>query len=545
MSSSESKPDLVVLSDLHLCEGIVEPPARYSPMEDFFYDDAFARLLDSLHARYAERPEDLRLILNGDVFDFLSVTVLPSREEALRRGIRLEPSEDRFGLEPSSAKSVYKLDVIMDGHPAFFAALARFVAQGHQVELLRGNHDLELYYRDVRTRLRDRLCKYDGGPTPEQVRRLLRVHQWFYLEPGRVYIEHGNQYEASNSIRYPLRPVVRSARRRRERRLLDYPLGSLFVRFFYNRVHRSDPYTPKVISFEQYLEFLRRYNLMDTLRIARDHYPFFVTALRPAVTAGSSRPSLREDERQQATFRALEAATLPPGLHAKLDRLKVHPMAASKLALAQEMMGPIFKRFLRVTALGLGSVYMWFLIFSLIQATPWLAENVFGKAWLMALLSVGTVGTLFWLGNGMLTRMRRRTDETVEMCAQRAAEIAELAQVRLVLMGHTHVADLRTLCEGRAVYANSGTWAAVEDPWSALVPQSRRFSFLYVRGDAVEVSRWNDEAGRIEPVPFFDLGLERAREVCRSDAAPAPVPAPRRSRPTLRSKLEFFLRTRQ
>jgi len=509
--------ELVVVSDLHLGEGVILPPAHYSPMEEFFHDAAFARLLEHLREQHRERPSRLMLLLNGDTFDFLTVTAVPDEEEARARGFSMDAAERRFGLNPTPAKSVYKLDVIAAGHPLFFAALARFVAAGHRLIILRGNHDMELFYKEVRDRIRQILTSYAEGPSMTQVRRLVRFHQWFYMEPGRLYVEHGNQYEASNSIRYPFHPLVRPRGRRSKAAepMLDYPLGSLFVRYFYNGVHREDPYTPKVISFEQYLEFIRRYNLLDLLRIARDHYPFFASALGPSLPAGGSRPSPVEDERQEAEFAELELTLPRRGLLQQIGALKIHPMSASKLALVQEMLKPVFRRLLWTAALTLATLYIWMLIFNLIQATPWLAENVFGKTSLLAVFSVGTVVALFWLGSRLGIRLRRQSDETVEMCAQRAEQIAALTGVRLVMMGHTHVADIRTLADGRTVYANGGTWVTVDNPWQRLIPGARELTFLHVCGDELLVRRWNDLAGRIEPVPFFELGPGRSPERSR------------------------------
>lgn len=530
---SPAPADLVVLSDLHLGEGLVCPPHRYSPMEDFFYDEPFARLLARLEERKGETGRGITLVLNGDAFDFLTVTLVPTAEEASQRRFTVDETERRFGLNPTEAKSVYKMDAIMAGHPVFFHALARFVAAGNRVEILRGNHDLELFFPGVQETLRAHVCDFADGPTPEQAAELLRFHQWFYMEPGRVFIEHGNQYEASNSIRYPLHPVhrVRTKRAEPEERI-DFPLGSLFVRYFYNRMHRYDPYTPKVISFEQYLEFVRRYNLLDLVAVARDHYPFFITSLRPATAAGRSGPSAVDDAQQRAEFDALEGSTEPRGLHDQLDDLKVHPMSASKLALVREMTKPILKRLGVVAGAGLGAFYVWMLIANMIQATPWLAENVFGKTALLALFSIATVVTLFWGFSRLAWSLRRRRDETVERCASSAEHIARIAKVPAVLMGHTHVADVRSIADGDAVYANSGTWTTVDDPWGQLVPDSRSRTLLLVEDSRVTVCRWNDEAGRIERVPFFQHAIQQSPERCPSAGPPRLHPPGIRRRAT-------------
>ncbi|OGQ77210.1 MAG: hypothetical protein A2289_23975 [Deltaproteobacteria bacterium RIFOXYA12_FULL_58_15] len=502
-----SSPDFVVLSDLHLGEGLSSSPRRFSPMEDFFYDGELCRLLQHLQREYL--PTELVLVLNGDVFDFLTVTRTPSPRRAEELGFNVSNAERRFGLNPTASKSVYKLDHIIDGHLEFFSGFAKFLAAGYTVVLLRGNHDLELHFEEVRGRLYERLSAIEGGPTPDQLRERLRYHEWFFLVPGRVYIEHGNQYEASNSIRYPLRPILPERRNRREGEpILDYPLGSFFVRYFYNSIHRINPHTPKVISFEQYLEFLRRHNVLDLLRIAHDHGPFFTRAISPGPQTGTSGPSSENDARQEVAFDELEKESDEHDFHRELNELKIHPLAASKAALAKQMAKPVLRRIAWISGLTLLTLYAWLLIFNLIQ-TPWIAESVFAKASLLVVFAMATFVGLFWFGNHVARSMHRRTDETVELCADRAGKIAELTGVKLVLMGHTHVVDIRELADGKAIYANGGTWTAVDNPWDRLHPAARRFTFLRVRGNDVDVCRWNDDAGRIDPVPLFNLPEDR------------------------------------
>lgn len=505
-AGSPLPPDYLVVSDLHMGEGRKDDPPRFSPMEEFFYDEAFARLLQHLRARYQEDPTRLVLVINGDAFDFLTMTRIPAPETAVAHGFEVRPAERRFGLNPTPKKSVYGLDQIVAGHPIVIEALARFVAAGFRVEILRGNHDLELYYDLVQQRLIEHLTRAPGGPSPEEAAARVRFHQWFLLEPGRLYIEHGNQYEASNSIRYPLRPVLPRRQRRGENdEVLDYPLGSIFVRYFYNSVHRINPYRPKLVSFEQYLDFLRSYNLLDLLRIARDHYPFFIRTLRPSTTAGSTGPSKEDDAQQTEDFRQAGQTSDLPELHQRLNQIKVHPASASKLALVQAMTRPILKRVAWFAATAFGALYVWLLIFGLIQSTPWLVENVFVKAVLMALLALTTLAVLIWLVNYLGRRLRRQRDPTAEMMVDRADRIARMTGVKLVLMGHTHLVDARKVADGQATYANSGTWVSVNNPWERIDQDARRFTLLLVQGDRVQVSRWNDNAGRIEPVPMFDL----------------------------------------
>jgi UDP-2,3-diacylglucosamine pyrophosphatase LpxH len=498
-------PDLVVVSDLHLGEGRRAGSQRYSPTEDFFLDEAFARFLAHLEQRYADDPSRLVLVLNGDVLDFLTVARVPSASEAGRRGIEISPAEEKFGLDPTEAKSIFKLDVIFAGHRQFFHALARFVGAGHRVEVLRGNHDLELYFEGVRRRLLELLSSFDDGPSLETLSERVRFHEWFYFEPGRVFVEHGNQYDSTNSIRYPLRPLHSPKRWFRKDQpsepVLDYPLGSIFVRYFYNRVRRLDPHAPRLLSFEQYMDFVRRYNLFDVWRVFRDHYPHFVAALGPSTTTGSSRASQEDDARQEADFERRAGQDRSGSLYRDLSELKIHPESASKAGVVRKMVAPFLKRvfaFALIALIGLGA---WLLIVELIDLIPWTSVNVI----LMSLFVVLSLGALLWAWLHLDRKIRRRRQREVRNCAERADHIGALFRVPLVLMGHTHTVDHRLVNQGRTVYANSGTWTSVANPWNRLLRDARRLTFLRVHGDQVQLRRWNDDASRVDDVPLFSI----------------------------------------
>ncbi|MCP4600987.1 MAG: hypothetical protein GY847_10760 [Proteobacteria bacterium] len=506
-TDSQPKHDLIVLSDLHLGEGLLRSEPRYAPTEDFFCDRQFEHFLKCLDEKYRDDPSRLVLVLNGDIFDFLTVVRVPSPDEARDRGFTVTAAEQKFGLNPTSEKSVYKIDIIAAGHPIFFGALARFIAAGYRVNIIRGNHDLELHFTAVRERILDHLTRFEDGPDMSKAREQVRFHEWFYLEPGRVYIEHGNQYDSTNSIRYPLRPLLPEKKwwKTKEEEALDYPLGSIFVRFFYNRVRRLDPYTPRLLSFEQYLDFIRRYNLFDIWRVYKDHYPHFVTAIGSTTTSGSSRSSEKEDVLQEGAFDKLADSDEHGSLYRQLNEMKIHPVSASKPAVVAEMITPMIRRALWLSLFTFAALFIWFGILQLIDKVPWITANAF----LMSLFAVMTLGGALWAWIHLQRKLRRRSqDAAVEIFVERAEKITGLTGVRMVLMGHTHLVDYRRLNNGKAVYANSGTWTSVDNPWNRIMRDARRLTFLHVKGGDVELCRWNDDAGRVDTVPLFYLGEE-------------------------------------
>lgn len=90
--------------------------------------------------------------------------------------------------------------------------------------------------------------------------------------------------------------------------------------------------------------------------------------------------------------------------------------------------------------------------------------------------------------------------------------------------------DLRKIADGKAVYANSGTWTAVNNPWDRLVPEARRHTFLYVQGNEARLCRWNDDAERIDRVPLFLFDEDRAREGCPDEGLMGPLGSRKRRR---------------
>lgn len=505
MAKPELEPtaDFYILSDLHLGEGRSPESGRYSVMEDFFHDESFSRLIDHLMDKYRERPNDLVVVLNGDVFDFLSVMAVPGEEEAAARGFTVSDRERRFGLEPTEEKSAWKLDWIAEGHIIFIQALGRLVGAGHNLEILRGNHDLELYFPLVRERLFAWILETLAPEQRAEAEQRIQYHDWFYLVPGRLYAEHGHHYEPSNSTRFPLRPLASVKRNAQNKpKQLDLPLGSLFVRYFYNRIRRSNPEAPKITSVEHYLDFIWHYDLLELVGTAKRHYPIFLSALNPLEAGISLAPTLDDVFFHREAMEKLDRETQVPGLVKTLNSLKKDPVSSSKQAMAQRITMPFVKRAVWMGVWTLGSVWMWLLIFNLIQ-TPALGDHPLIKATLLFLLTIFSLTALFWIGNRARRALHSVKDETTEVCARTANEIAAAAKVPVVVMGHTHYVDKRRLEHG-GWYGNSGTWVVMPSPWNQLDPDARRRTFLRVQGERLDTVRWNDNGNRIDPVPLFE-----------------------------------------
>lgn len=202
-------PNLLVISDLHLGEGLShEGDGSTDPRTD-------SALIDFMeHYRTHRRGgRPWRLVVNGDAIDFIAVHLMP-HEAGLVHG--LHPDDHHYGLGTREQAAAAKLERVLDRHADVFGAMAAFVAFGNEIALVRGNHDVELYWPDVQRRLREALGaawavdprrSVPGTRSPAEVHDAVSFHDWFLYEPGVAWIEHGHQYDPYCSFDHVLEPL--------------------------------------------------------------------------------------------------------------------------------------------------------------------------------------------------------------------------------------------------------------------------------------------------------------------------------------------------
>jgi UDP-2,3-diacylglucosamine pyrophosphatase LpxH len=237
---------LLVASDLHLCVGRDPDTATWPATENFLSGDAFADWIDYYLAKDSE--QDTLLILNGDTLDFDRICEVPEGKALERWAAKLAElgtpkcpewldatvgrSERKYGLRTNDFKSVWKLSLIMRGHPQFFAALGRWVAAGREVVIVAGNHDVELCWPLVREAIRREVR--DARPRPG---RVLFHHGDLLFE--NVHIEHGHAHD-------PMTRAEEYSRLERDDEQLNLPLATFLTRYLINRVEALDPFIDNV-----------------------------------------------------------------------------------------------------------------------------------------------------------------------------------------------------------------------------------------------------------------------------------------------------------
>lgn len=211
----------IIVSDLHLGAGSFDLD-QGNVLEDFIVDETFAHFLHELQEESESQGTDFELIIDGDMMEFLQAPAVDQFDSQ-----RVYAPEDyRSSSEEDSAKRV---DLIIKGHPMFFAALREFIKPANpqrKVTIVKGNHDVNLYWPAVKERIRQAMYA-----TGEERVKLIAFEEVCIHREG-IYVEHGNQYAEKvnrvDNLEKPLDPEHEGQ--------LAIPPGSRFVIEFFNQV---------------------------------------------------------------------------------------------------------------------------------------------------------------------------------------------------------------------------------------------------------------------------------------------------------------------
>jgi UDP-2,3-diacylglucosamine pyrophosphatase LpxH len=254
-------------------------------LEDFFYDQKFAEFLAYYSSGDYEKAE-VELVINGDFFNHLQVDP---------RELYPELITDRVAVARTGA--------IIEGHPAVFEGLRKFVAApNHNIVFMIGNHDLGLFYPSVQRQVVDRI----GGET--------RVHNMPQYVTNGVVFEHGNQQVAENWVDFQNPFVTKDV----SEPIINLPWGDLFVIRFLNQVKRARPYIDKVFPFKQYLKWALLHDTLFALKASAFGLWYF---LQVFLGIGENKKF-----RDRKMFRIVKEFSFPVKMHRAAKRvITSHP----------------------------------------------------------------------------------------------------------------------------------------------------------------------------------------------------------------------------
>src|SRR5262249_24063619 len=140
---------------------------------------------------------------------------------------------------------------------------------------IRGNHDSEWRWPAVQEELRRILAERSGIPR-RKIDRLVEFHDWFYLEPGFFYAEHGHAHD-----RWSVQADFFSAQN--DDTEIELPLSSKVLRYFFNRYTEQVEVLDDVDTWglKEYLDWVLKAG--NPLRVAADYFVMVFRVIYPVV----------------------------------------------------------------------------------------------------------------------------------------------------------------------------------------------------------------------------------------------------------------------
>jgi UDP-2,3-diacylglucosamine pyrophosphatase LpxH len=463
--------NILVVSDLHFGEELLPGASLERRRAVELGSSAFREFL-RYHTVRRRDGRPWRLVIAGDLFDFMSVVISATRDRPAKSA-----DERRFGLGRGIQPGVERMRRICEAHRPLLAELGRFAAAGHSIDILVGNHDVELLASEVVGEL---MLQLVAAGADDRALARIGVVPWFIYLPGVCWIEHGHVYDEGCSFEFNLAPMDPKDG------WLIYNADYAAVRYLGAAVPELDPHGIEEWGLWGYMRYTAGLGFRSGTRLWIA-YGRFVQALFAARRLHRSfkRRDRRRREHRARLAEVARTGGLSPETAAAIDRLARTPLTVSGRRMGRMVM---LDRF----GIGVGSFVA---IVLMLIALP-LGWAIAG-AILVAALSFAATR---WLGEHMVT-----SQIPMRSVPQR---LRKLVDAPVVVFGHTHDPRWQKLRTG-GLYVNVGTWLPATRPGLR-----RSFTFVLIQPSAqpsaqssaagppsVELRQWRDGVSQ-----SFDAG---------------------------------------
>jgi len=466
----------LMLSDVHLGSDIVphlRPWATRSWLtREAEVDEQLVSMLDH-YRKDADGERPWRLVIAGDFLDLVGVSITPEMGS-----LRTQPTreEELHGLGSASDHVVRKVEAIAARHPRVFRGLMEFLADGHSLVLVRGNHDVELHWRAAQQAFIAAVV----GHAPKAARPLLasriEICPWFFAVEGLLYVEHGHEFDGMCSYGDPLRPTCL----RDPRRIRSTPF-SVLLRHVARPTRGLSTTTYGYVGMGAYCTLVMKLGLWNSAFIAMRFARASLRLISECFAKSSDRGRFRVLARKARRQRFVARMGVDPTRLAALAALYVAPAARSLSFVLR--------------SLYLDRILCLLLAFACIASGALLAHYQGWSAGLMHLSLAAVLGAYAGVGSGSNTSPSGRMREG-------ARQIATLFGARWVVMGHTHEPGVDRLHINQS-YVNLGSWGEDELPDERVVANMSPCTYLVLRHDGndyeAKLLRWDATRG---PRPF-------------------------------------------
>jgi UDP-2,3-diacylglucosamine pyrophosphatase LpxH len=473
--SKPSSESLLVLSDVHLGSDLNDHPQPEGfGKRSRRVDRDLVRMID--HYRLMPPPSGARwrIVFAGDFVDFIGIAIIPSDE-----ALTTEPSseEREHGLGNSCDHALAKLRRVGVRHADVFAALAAFLADGHAMTIVHGNHDVEFHWDTVQTEMRALVAAHAASPEiAASITERIDFAPLFFWAEGVAYIEHGHQYDAMCANEHPLMPLSPLDPRRIARGFCD-----VLLRFVVRPTRGLREHGHENMGIFGYLAFGVGLGARGLLQLGVSFFRAIVEMFRLRnewIGEGAARAkSIREEhQRRLAAF----------ALARRMDLSRITALLAlQERPIIRTIHGILGTLLIDRLALALTSIVALAIVgaFAIHHLSLWFVVAALLGAWGIA--------------HRYLARQRKLDPD--DQLRERAGRLAKLFPAAFVVMGHTHVPVKMPVAEGQATYINVGSWAEEEDQSDVSGGYKAARTHLVIHAEAsgpvAEFLTWESETG--------------------------------------------------
>lgn len=209
-------------------------------MDDFHDDAALVRFVEEVAQAEAD---EVTLILNGDIFDFLKMAY-----------------REKYSRYITEDISLWKLGRVLSSHPTVFEAWKRFLQLPHtRLVFVIGNHDPDLVWRGVQEKLHQVLDCSDP-------QKIIFTHAF---NAEHFHAQHGNLIDPLFGFDHQ-KPIITH----RGRKILNLPVGAHMsaqhLMTFKKRFHDQEVLYPQHEVIKKYPEYKReitRRTIINGIRV--------------------------------------------------------------------------------------------------------------------------------------------------------------------------------------------------------------------------------------------------------------------------------------
>lgn len=430
--SSSIPESLLVFSDVHLGSDIHDGAVNKARRSTAIDRDLVELLAH--YRRQKPKAERWRIVIAGDFIDFIGISI-PPEAELLETPATEE--EQLHGIGNAADHARLKLRRVAHRHHAVFEALAQFVADGHALTIVHGNHDIEFHWDEVKEDFRELLHRTLDDPEAcprESFFERIEFNPWFFYRDGVAYIEHGHQYDAfcaTTNVMVPLSPL--------DPRRVARGFSDTLLRYVVRPTVGMKEHGHETVGIAHYVGFGVRLGLSGMLSLARRFVLALVELFRLRSADLSEAAKILREEHELRIGRLAEASRIGKDRLQALLKLQTPPITSSIRGILASVLLDRLALAL-VTAMTLAVIAM---------MSAWHGHLLWGVLGVLAVWS---------LLNRYLAR-QRQVDPAVTLI-DRASQLARLFPAAFVVMGHTHVP--LAIPAGQSTYINVGSWSEEE-----------------------------------------------------------------------------------